>query len=344
MSWKTRTTVIAVIIIVLSAAGIWILWKKQSEELSKTLPRGQSVAAVFPVTVDAFLRFQEEARRELSKRNVEVFFYSAEGDPSRFQTVINAALLKKPDILVLVGTQLTNAGLTAKYENQLPRVVCSCISDPSKVEQLAIIGLEPPRKKPVAILTDMPRKNAYDLGADLIIKVTPKVRKVGILSNNAEINSKNTAVNMANALKEKDIEIIDGIVTSEEDVEKVTRDLILKGAQLLVIPHDKYVIKKATTVVKLCMEAPSGPIPVFSLDDGTVRKDGAAFGVSVDYGTIGKATADTCLKIMDGNPPDQMPIVQQETANAYFNIGTWNKLGMPPIPDEIKNQAIIYGE
>ncbi|MDH4316835.1 MAG: hypothetical protein OEV64_00455 [Desulfobulbaceae bacterium] len=301
-----------------------------------------SVAAVFPVTVDAFLRFQEEATKVLSERNVDVYYYSAEGDSSRFQTVINAALLKKPDVLVLVGTQLTNTGLSPRYEKSLPRVISSCISDPMKVEQLVEIGLNPPRKKPVAILTDMPRQDAYSFGAEIIGQVLPGVKKAGILYNEAEINSKNTATKMIEALNARGVDVVQGIVSGEEDVEKVARNLILQGAKLLIIPHDKYVIKKAATVVKIGLDAPGSPVPVFSLDDGTVRKDGAAFGVSVDYGYLGQLTAEVSLKIIDGDVPGNMPIIQQETAAAYFNMTSWKQLGLLPIPDNIKSNAVLY--
>ena len=130
MNSKIKLSVVAVVVVVLGAVAAWIF-------LSGDRPvehEQHSVAAVFPVTVDAFLQFQKEARKVLSERNIEVHYFSAEGDPSRFQTVINAALLKKPDVLVLVGTQLTNIGLAPKYEQHLPKVVSSCISDPSKVE------------------------------------------------------------------------------------------------------------------------------------------------------------------------------------------------------------------
>ncbi len=337
-------------IITASVIGLLISLRQPSETRLPTTPAApaapagpRTVSAVFPVTVDAFLQFQKEAREVLEAEGVDVSYFSAEGDPTRFQTVVNAALLKNPDVLVLVGTQLTNTGLAPRYAGSLPPVVSSCISDPSKVEQLTAIGLDPPRSRDVAVLTDMPRQDAYSFGADLIRRVTPDIKKAGVMFNNAEINSKNTAMKISSALEAVGIEVIDGIVTSEEDVDKVARNLVLEGAQLLIIPHDKYVIKKAPTVVKIGLEAPNGPVPVFSLDDGTVRKDGAAYGVSVDYGYIGRITAETCLKIMQGTNPRTMPIIQQDTASAYFNADSWQKLGLPPLPGDIRDGAVIFG-
>lgn len=310
--------------------------------VAKDVQREARVAMVFPVTVDAFLSFQNEAEAILKQRGADVRFYSAEGDPSRFQTIIDAALLKHPDVMVFVGTQLTNVGLSPRYLEVLPKAVASAISDPAKVEQLTAIGLEPDRKRAVAILTDMPKENSYISSAQNIRKLLPSVRSVGVLYNDSEINSKNTANQLMKALEAVDVTSVRGVVTSAEDVAKVTRTLVLRGVDLLVIPHDKYVINKAATVVKIGKEAPNGPIPVFSLDNGTVRKDGAAFGVSVDYGVVGKMTGQAVLNILDGQRPEQMQIVRQERANTYINLETWKALGLPSIPDDIKQSAIFY--
>lgn len=338
-----KKAAIGLVVGILLVGAIVVAWIGLSNGSSTTDGR-KTVVAVFPVTVDAFVQFQDEARQVLAAKNIDVHYFSAEGDPSRFQTVVNAALLKKPDVLVLVGTQITNTGLGSRYADSLPPVVSSCISDPDKVEQLTAIGIEPPRAKPVAILTDMPRQDAYTFGAQLIRRVIPSVRKVGIMFNNAEINSRNTASKMADALRAEGVEVLEGVVSSEEDVDKIATNLILQGAQLLIIPHDKYVIKKAATVVKIGMNAPNGPVPVFSLDDGTVRKDGAAFGVSVNYGDLGRITGETSLKILDGDDPATMPVIQQDTANAYFNEATWQRLGLPAIPEDIRSSAVIYNK
>jgi putative ABC transport system substrate-binding protein len=290
----------------------------------------KTVAAVFPVTVDAFTQFQEEAYKVFNKNNIKFKIFSAEGDAGRFQTVIDAALLQNPEVLILVGTQLTNLGLGPKYDKYKHKVIASCISDPTKVDALQRIGISPPRKREVAILTDMPKRNAYDQSAEIISKVFPNINKVGIFYNNSEINSQNTANNLAKSLETKGISIIHGVVSDEDDVIRVVADAIRQGAQLLVIPHDKYVIRKAGAIRKMGLDS-TPPIPVFALDDGTVRKDGAAFGVSVDYGYLGKLSADTALAILHGERPDYMDVIQQENANLVINKKTWESLKLPSL-------------
>ena len=231
--------------------------------LSRHKSNKKVVAAVFPVTVDAFTQFQNRARTVFEKQDIEFYIFSAEGDASRFHTIVDAAMLRNPDVLILVGTQLTNIGLGTRYENRKQKVIASCISDVSKVEALTSIGIDPPRKKNVAILSDMPKENAYEQAAAAISVILPSVKKIAILYNKSEINSENTATSLSAALKAKGKIIIDAIVSGEENVPRIATNAIQRGAELLVIPHDKYVIKHAVTISKIGME--SSPKFLYSL-------------------------------------------------------------------------------
>ncbi len=300
------------------------------------------VAMVFPVTVDAFVEFRTEAEAEIRAGGADFAWFSAEGDPSRFQTSVKAALMRKPTILVSVGSQVTQTALNPQLASSLPKVVASCINAPAKVEALTNIGINPPRKLPVAIVSDSPKRDIYVDSAQMIKDVVPSLRKVGILFNNAEINSKTTALSLASELKKLGIEVLDGIIFGEGDVEKVTRNLLLSGADLIVIPHDKFAIKKAPMVVKLAGEVPGRrPVPIFSLDDGTVRKDGAAFGMSVSYGRLGKITGQLCGRILKGENPADMPVIAEDHATACFSEKAMEICGLA-IPSQYKPQAQIF--
>lgn len=300
------------------------------------------VAMVFPVTVDAFVEFRTEAEAEIKASGADFVWFSAEGDPSRFQTSVQAAFMRKPTILVSVGSQVTQTALNPQLATSLPKMVASCINAPAKVEGLTNIGINPPRKLPVAIISDSPKRDIYVDGAAMIKDVVPSVRKVGILYNNAEINSKNMALSLADELKKLGLEVLDGIIFGEADVEKVTRSLLLSGADVVVIPHDKFAIKNAPMVVKLSGEVPGRrPVPVFSLDNGTVRKDGAAFGMSVSYGRLGKITGQLCNRILKGENPAEMPVIAEDHATACFNLKAMETCGLA-IPSQYKDRAEVF--
>ena len=72
----------------------------------------------------------------------------------------------------------------------------------------------------------MPRQDSYLYGAQVIREVLPDIKSAGILFNTAEINSQSTASKMIKALENEGIEVLEGLVTGEEDVEKVARSLV----------------------------------------------------------------------------------------------------------------------
>jgi putative tryptophan/tyrosine transport system substrate-binding protein len=296
------------------------------------------VAVVIPVTIDAFDRLEAGIRSKLGGRSVDIKIFSAEGDPAKFETVIKSALLSRPDYLVTVGTQLTNTAFGPQFKGQLPTVIAAAISDPSIVESLTTVGLEPPRSAPVAIISDTPREDSSGLLAKTLMALKPGVKKVGVLYNLSELNSKATAEGVIKAVESNGITALKGILSGPDDVDRVTRDLLLKGAQVIVIPLDKYAVGKAATVVQL---ARSNNVPTFSLDDGTVQKSGVLAAVSVDYGLVGEKVGDTISEIIQGKAKAQdIPIIRLEKASIYLNESAAHDLQIT-IPDDIKTGAVI---
>ena len=309
-----------------------------SKDKSKDL-----VIAVFPVTVDAFVQFQDEASIIFKENNVEFKTLSAEGDATRFLSILDAAIQQRPDILITIGTQLTNIALGPRYKSFNNPIIASCISDPSKVEELVNIGIDPPRDRNIAILSDMPRDDAYQQSADAMQAAIKDLNKVGILYNTSEINSLNTAMKTAEPLEKRNIEILKGIITNEQDVLRITSKLIRDGAQILVIPHDKYVIKQAAAISKFGREA-NPPVAVFALDSGTVAKDDAAFGVSVDYGKIGEITAQNTLRILRKEMhAEYSEVIQEDRADVVINREAWRAANLISLESEsIKNLEPVY--
>lgn len=283
------------------------------------------ISVVFPVTIDAFEQLKQGLNDAVGKK-FQIKFFSAEGDPARFETVIQSALLNKPQYLVTIGTQITNTTFGAKFKGDLPIVIAGAISSPELVDALVNEGLEPPRKSQIAIVSDSPKENIYTLFNRAFQSFIPTVRTVGIIYNTAEVNSKGTADKICSILRHNDIIVLEGVINNSEDIERVIDRLLLQGVEAMIIPHDKNAVTKATSIVKKCDEK---RIPVFSLDDGTVKKDGVCVGVSVNYATIGTLIGKTILKIeIKETKAAALPIVSVENAMIYANTKKLNELGI----------------
>lgn len=302
---------------------------------------GTRIAVVYPVMVDAFQRFQEKLVGTVAPGGATVTHYSAEGDASKFDSIIEQALRDKPDILVTVGTQLTNTAFGPQFKDRLPVLIASCVGAPDKVEALVDVGVAPPRNRNVAIISDSPEVDIYSQSAELIARLLPPAAKVGIIFNPGELNSLNNADGLTAALKQKGLEVEPGRIGGVSDVAPVTEALLRKSVSLLIIPHDKAATSEAGSIVKLGMERPTGAVPVFSLEDGAVRTHGAAIAVSVDYGSLGSLTGENCNKILGGASAAGMPVQRQKGAMIYVNKETLKKCGIPIDAPFLKG-AIVY--
>jgi hypothetical protein len=84
--------------------------------------------------------------------------------------------------------------------------------------------------------------------------------------------------------------------------------------------------------VKKCSE---NGIPVFSLDDGTVRKNNVTVGVSVSYTIIGNLIGNTLMDIALGRTnAEDMPIISMENAQIHVNPSMLNNFSLT-IPDNL---------
>ena len=301
--------------------------KQRSQNNNKIL----KACVVFPATIDAFERLKQ-GMAEVCKDSIELKFYSAEGDPSKFETVIQNALLENPDYLVTIGTQITNTAFAPKFDSRLKTVIAGAISSPELVESLVNVGLHPKRTRPVAIISDSPKEDIYLLLGKTIKGILPNVKRVGIIYNTAEINSKETATRIIDAVKPSGIIVEEGVINNAEDVERIVRNLLLKDIDAIIIPHDKYAVTQASSIVKRSMEK---NIPVFSLDDGTLRKNDVAVGVSVSYAMIGKMIGNVLIDIHSGKAKaEDLPIISLDNAQIYINPTVLKNLRLT-IPEEL---------
>jgi putative tryptophan/tyrosine transport system substrate-binding protein len=298
----------------------------------------QRVSVIFPVTIDAFEDLKDGIQKTCGD-SVTISFFSAEGDPSKFETAIQNGLLKNPDYLVTIGTQITNIAFAPKFQPQLKTVIAGAISSPELVDALVSIGLNPKRSKPVAIISDSPKQDIYELLSNTFISTFPNVKKVGIIYNPSEVNSKGTATKTIKSLFSKGINVVESIINTPEDIEKNIDKLIYSGVGAVIIPHDKNAVTKAAVIVKKCNEA---KIPVLSLDDGTVKKGGVAIGISVNYGIVGNMIGESILEIKNNKiKAEDMPIKMINSAGIYLNSKALNTLGIT-IPKNIDKFSIKY--
>ncbi|MDR2385530.1 MAG: hypothetical protein LBD80_07735 [Tannerella sp.] len=276
------------------------------------------ITMVIPASIEAFKQIEAGLREVCTDSLYYTRVFSAEGDASKFNTAIDAALLTKPNYFVAIGSQVVTSVFSGKYQAKMPPTIAGSISIPSSVSALEELGINPPRKFPLNIVSQVPF-SSYSKLVNVIFDIKPATKKIGIIYNEAEINSKNMKNIFVDIISKSSAKPLLGAVTSAEDVYNITNKLIRDGAEAIIIPHDKSATTKAATIAKLCSE---NNVISCCLDDGII-KDGIMFAVSVQYKEVGKLIGKI-IRDANENHKDlkQMPIVEIEDKDVHIFINS----------------------
>jgi len=306
---------------------------KNEENEVKTI----KVSIIRSVSADAFTELERGITDQLTDSNIKISSFSAESDPSKFETVVKTALLNKPDYLVICGALLANIAFSPQYKQSLPVVISTAVDEPDVVDVLTNEGIEPVRKSKLAIVAGMPQESAYDGLADKLLKIKPGIKKVGILYSEGDISSKTTAEKTIEALEKSGVIVEKGLLTSPDDVMQVVNAMLVKKIEAIVLPHDKFAMRFSVAIANLCH--PMG-IPTFSLDDMSVKNGGVAFSVAIEYYDLGVLTGQTLMEIIKGQKAEEIPLRKIEKHNFYINQKAIEELKLN-LSDELKANAII---
>jgi len=319
MKQKRFLWIIVVAIVGIAVVLATILGHKKKQALPPVpVQNPTTVVMVIPATLQAFIDIETGLRNTCKEPNYKILpVKSAEGDGSKFKTVVDEAIKSNSDYLVAIGSQVLTTALSERNKEKLPPTIAGAISVPAALPELVNIGINPPRNFPLNIVSHVPQ-SSYKKVIDVLSSIKPSIKKIGILYNESEMNSKNMKDALVKCIEEAGVTPILGAVTTPEDVSKVTEKLIRTGAEAIIIPHDKSATAKASTVAKLCNNK---NILTASLDEGVI-KDGIMFAVSVPYEEVGNNIGKIIIECTENNIDlKNMPLIELKESDlrVYVN-------------------------
>lgn len=258
-------------------------------------------------------------------KNLKVDYQNAQGDQSILQSIAQKFASSKYDLVLAIATP--SAQVMASATQSIP-ILITAVTDP--VEAKLVNSMEKPGTN-VTGTTDMnPLKEQFDL----LIKLVPQAKKVGVIYNAGEVNSQ-VQVKMAKAVaKNLGIELIEATVTTSADVLQASQSLVGK-VDAIYIPTDNMVVSAAQSVVQV---ANKNKIPIIAGESSVVDKGGLAT-IGINYNNLGKQTGEMAIKILKGSKPQDMAIESQKQFDTVFNKEALALLGIK-VPDDLAKTAI----
>lgn len=258
--------------------------------------------------------------------NVELDFQNAQGEHSNMESITNRFVSDKDTLIYVVGTAASQ--IVANATKDIP-IVGAAIYDYKGT------GLVQSVEKPGTNVTGTTNFNPVPKQLDLILKVLPNTKEVGVIYSSSEVNAQIQVAAFKEYAASKGIQVVEETITSVNDIPQVTTNLINKGVKVIYTPTDNLI---ASAMPNLVAVAEAAKVPVF-VSDGMLIEKGGFMGYTVDFYQLGLQAGHMAADILDGkSKPEDMPVQMQATMKLATNPDMAKKLGIT-IPDDLPQEA-----
>lgn len=169
--------------------------------------------------------------------------------------------------------------------------------------------------------------------AEMLLEYLPHTKKIGVLYNAGETNSKATVADLKKLQKELDIEVIEATASKTADVYQAAKSLVGR-VDLIFVPTDNTIVAALESVIKVGIQ---NQLPVFSADVDSVSR-GTIAAMGFDYYKHGYQTGAIAERIFNGTPPSEIPVEFQRDLELHMNLEAARKMGVTP-PQSLLDKA-----
>lgn len=260
--------------------------------------------------------YKEGKNLKLTKKN-------AQGDQSNLQTMVEQ-LAGKNDLHFAVATPAAQALLNADPDTP---TVFTAVTDPVSAKLVKSLA------KPGGNITGTLDATDVKQQIDLLTKVVPQAKTIGIFYNSSEVNSQTQAKMAEKAIRGKGLKAVVKTVTSSNDVQQVMTSLAGQ-VDAIYLPTDNTVASTATTIGQIVKEA---KVPTMGSDDSYL--DSLLLTSGVNYKEIGKEAGKKALLILKGKKPSEIPVGKPRKPLVKINPDMAKALGL-----DVKTLETIVGQ
>ena len=250
---------------------------------------------------------------------VKFDFQNAGGDGTKIESIATYFASSDIAIVYAIGTPVAQA---VKAKNPKMRIVLGAASDPVSS------GLVANWDKPGGVITGTSDFPPVEKQVEMLQKVLPSIKRIGILYNTSEDNSVSVVQRFKTYSIKQGYSVVEKPVASPADIPAAVASL---GGLIdaVYVPTDNTVQSGLPALIRGAFDL---RIPVFGCDLDSVKK-GALYSIGTDYFDIGRVSGQMAVEILGGSDPAMMGI---RTGNhqLFFNRKTAAQLKVK-LPSEL---------
>lgn len=271
--------------------------------------------------LDAATKGFKDALKEKLGDDIEFDEQNAANDSATCATITNQFVANKVDLIMANATPALQAAAAATAD--IPIVATSITDYATALEISDWTG------KTGKNITGSADLAPLDKQAEMIKELFPDAKKVGILYNSGEANSKYQATEVTKYLKDLGIEAKEFTSADSNDLASVTTTACAE-VDVIYIPTDNTMASNTGIVNNIAEPA---KVPVVAGEAGICKGCGIAT-LSIDYYSIGKKAGEMAYEILvNGANPGEMEIEYADSLTKQYMASRCKTLGVN-VPDD----------
>ncbi|MFC3533368.1 ABC transporter substrate-binding protein [Vogesella facilis] len=249
-------------------------------------------------------------------------FQSAQGNPATAAQIARKFVGDAPDVIVAIATPSAQAAVAAT--RSIP-VVFTAVTDPVAAK------LVPGWSASKTNVTGVSDKLALAPQIDLIGKVKPGAKRVGIVYSPGEVNSVVVAKELKAELTKRGMSLVEAPAPRTVDVAPAAKSLIGK-VDAIYTSTDNNVVSTYESLVAVAQQA---KLPLVAADTDSVKR-GAIAALGQNYYDIGRQTGKLVVRILKGEKPGAIAPQLGEKLSLSLNPAAAQKQGVTLSPALLK--------
>ena len=282
---------------------------------------------VFRIGISQFITHQSlDATREgfvdeLAKQgyiegeNIEIDLQNAQGEQRNLKT-ISQQLAESSDVVLAIATP---SAQSLANTTQTTPVIFSAVTDPVSAK------LVESREHPGGNVTGTSDQSsdAISTQINLIKKVLPKAKTIGILYTQSEPNSAVQKDEAKRLLEEKGFTVVEKTILDSNNV-KAAAESLMAEVDMVFVPTDNIISSTMETVKQVSIKH---KVPVFGGSTEMIAV-GGLYNYGTNYEELGRQTARMLIRVLKGEKPENIAVELPEKLELHTNKEMADALGI----------------
>lgn len=282
---------------------------------------------VFRIGISQFITHQSlDATREgfvdelgkqgyIEGKNIEIDLQNAQGEQRNLKT-ISQQLAESSDVVLAIATP---SAQSLANTTQTTPVIFSAVTDPVSAK------LVESREHPGGNVTGTSDQSsdAISTQINLIKKVLPKAKTIGILYTQSEPNSVVQKDEAKRLLEEKGFTVVEKTILDSNNV-KAAAESLMAEVNMVFVPTDNIISSTMETVKQVSIKH---KVPVFGGSTEMVAV-GGLYNYGTNYEELGRQTARMLVRVLKGEKPENIAVELPEKLELHTNKEMADALGI----------------